>query len=195
MQNNPETSVCVCMTQAGGVAMTLTSCSVVIFVDLGLTPGLDDQAAARAYRLTSLFNVIVYTLSTYGTPEAELARIAERKRRICDTALPPPTAAVPPYEVATSHAFACLVAGAQGPLSFFADMALPPPLQAWPSVLPQSSLPAVEPQQVATVAVAAMLVSLAQLSGTWWTGAQARCCLTTRLTPSQQSKLPCAGPQ
>lgn len=58
-QQDPDTTVFITTTAAGGVGITLTAANIVLFASLPWTPALMRQAEDRAYRLGQKRDVLV----------------------------------------------------------------------------------------------------------------------------------------
>lgn len=59
-QNNPESKVLILNIQAGGVGLTLTAASHVLFIELPWVPAILDQAIDRTHRIGQKKNVTIY---------------------------------------------------------------------------------------------------------------------------------------
>jgi SWI/SNF-related matrix-associated actin-dependent regulator 1 of chromatin subfamily A len=78
-QNDPEVRLAVCNILAGGVGITLTAGTHVIFQDLDWVPANHLQAEDRAYRLGQKDRVTVEYLLADGTLDAFIAELLEAK--------------------------------------------------------------------------------------------------------------------
>lgn len=83
-QNNPKARVIVLNLQAGGVGITLTAGSDVVFVQMGWTPGEHDQAEDRCHRIGQKNNVQIWYLLASGTIDEDIYDLVDRKRTIVD---------------------------------------------------------------------------------------------------------------
>lgn len=83
-QNDPKARVIVLNLQAGGVGITLTAASDVLFVQMGWTPGEHDQAEDRCHRLGQKNNVQAWYLLAAGTIDEDVYDLVDAKREIVD---------------------------------------------------------------------------------------------------------------
>lgn len=83
-QCDTECRVIVCNIQAGGVGVTLTAASDVLFVEQHWNPGTHDQAEDRVNRLGQTKACMAYYLIGSGTIDEEIATLIEGKREIVD---------------------------------------------------------------------------------------------------------------
>lgn len=83
-QNDPEHRVIVLNMKAGGVGLTLTSASDVLFVEQGWTPAEHDQAEDRCHRIGQEDNVSAWYLLAEGTIDDDIFALIEKKRVIVD---------------------------------------------------------------------------------------------------------------
>jgi len=81
-QNDPEARVAACNIIAGGVGITLTAASHVIFQDLDWVPANHLQAEDRAYRLGQTDRVTVEYMLADGTLDVFIASLLEAKLRL-----------------------------------------------------------------------------------------------------------------
>jgi SWI/SNF-related matrix-associated actin-dependent regulator 1 of chromatin subfamily A len=84
-QNDPEVRVVVCNIIAGGVGITLTAGSHVIFQDLDWVPANHLQAEDRAYRMGQTDRVTVEYMLADGTLDVFIASLLEAKLRLINT--------------------------------------------------------------------------------------------------------------
>ena len=83
-QNNPKSRVIVLNLQAGGVGITLTAGSDVVFVQMGWTPGEHDQAEDRCHRIGQKNNVQAWYLLGSGTIDEDIYYLVDSKRSVVD---------------------------------------------------------------------------------------------------------------
>jgi SWI/SNF-related matrix-associated actin-dependent regulator 1 of chromatin subfamily A len=83
-QNDPEVRVAVCNIIAGGVGVTLTAGTHVIFQDLDWVPANHLQAEDRAYRLGQTDRVTVEYMLADGTLDVFIAELLEAKLRVIE---------------------------------------------------------------------------------------------------------------
>lgn len=83
-QNDPKARVIVLNLQAGGVGITLTSGSDVVFVQMGWTPGEHDQAEDRCHRIGQKNNVQAWYLLASGTIDEDIYDLVDAKRVVVD---------------------------------------------------------------------------------------------------------------
>lgn len=83
-QNDPSARVIVLNLQAGGVGITLTSGSDVVFVQMGWTPGEHDQAEDRCHRIGQKNNVQAWYLLASGTIDEDIYDLVDAKRTVVD---------------------------------------------------------------------------------------------------------------
>lgn len=83
-QNDPKARVIVLNLQAGGVGITLTSGSDVVFVQMGWTPGEHDQAEDRCHRIGQKNNVQAWYLLASGTIDEDIYDLVDAKRAVVD---------------------------------------------------------------------------------------------------------------
>ena len=83
-QNDPNARVIVLNMKAGGVGLTLTAASDVLFVEQGWTPAEHDQAEDRCHRIGQDNNVSAWYLLAEGTIDDDIYQLIEDKRVVVD---------------------------------------------------------------------------------------------------------------
>lgn len=83
-QTDPECKVFVSTLKAGGVGITLTASSDVLFLEQGWTPADMDQAADRAHRIGQQDSVTAWTLIAEGTIDEDIKELIAYKRELVD---------------------------------------------------------------------------------------------------------------
>jgi SNF2 family DNA or RNA helicase len=83
-QNEPEVKVFVSTLKAGGVGITLTASSDVLFLEQGWTPADMDQAADRAHRIGQQDSVTAWTLIAQDTIDEDIKELIAYKRELVD---------------------------------------------------------------------------------------------------------------
>src|SRR5258705_7190378 len=78
----PEVRVAICNIIAGGVGITLTAATHVIFQDIDWVPANHLQAEDRAYRMGQTERVTVEYMMADGTLDAFIAELLEAKLRL-----------------------------------------------------------------------------------------------------------------
>ena len=87
-QTNPGIRLFVANKQAGGVAITLTAASDTCTIELGWTPGAEDQAEDRIYRIgQEADSVTAWYLLAAKTLELDIAELLDAKRKVIATVL------------------------------------------------------------------------------------------------------------
>lgn len=84
-QNDPDARVIVLNMKAGGVGLTLTAASDVLFVEQGWTPAEHDQAEDRCHRIGQEDNVSAWYLLANGTIDDDIYELIENKRVVVDS--------------------------------------------------------------------------------------------------------------
>ena len=83
-QKDPKSRVIILNLQAGGVGITLTAGSDVVFVQMGWTPGEHDQAEDRCHRIGQKNNVQVWYLLASKTIDEDIYDLVDSKRSVVD---------------------------------------------------------------------------------------------------------------
>lgn len=78
-QKSDEVKVFIANIKAGGVGITLTAASQVMFADMDWSPAVHDQATDRAHRIGQQGTVNVYYYIAEGTIEEDIIEILQRK--------------------------------------------------------------------------------------------------------------------
>lgn len=85
-QNDPSAKIIVLNIQAGGVGLTLTAASNVLFLELGWNPGVHDQAEDRCHRIGQESQVTAWYLLAQQTIDDKIYDLIESKRAVVDAA-------------------------------------------------------------------------------------------------------------
>lgn len=85
-QDDPDCRLIVLNLQAGGVGLTLTASSNVMFVEMGWTPALHEQAEDRCHRIGQEDRVNAWYLVAEETIDEDVYDILEKKREVVDAA-------------------------------------------------------------------------------------------------------------
>jgi SNF2 family DNA or RNA helicase len=83
-QTDSNCKVFVSTLKAGGVGITLTASSDVLFLEQGWTPADMDQAADRAHRIGQQDSVTAWTLIAEGTIDEDIKELIAYKRELVD---------------------------------------------------------------------------------------------------------------
>ena len=83
-QTDTTSRVIVLNLQAGGVGITLTAGSDVVFVQMGWTPGEHDQAEDRCHRIGQINHVQAWYLLASNTIDEDIYHLVNSKRAIVD---------------------------------------------------------------------------------------------------------------
>lgn len=86
-QNDPEVKAFISNIKAGGVGLTLTKGSIVMFADMDWSPETHRQAEDRAHRIGQTQMVNVYYYVTEDTIEEDIVRILNEKKNVMDQIL------------------------------------------------------------------------------------------------------------
>jgi hypothetical protein len=82
-QEKPEVRLMVAMLTAGGVGITLTAASHLVFLEMGWTPAIHDQAEARIWgRVNDLHGASIYWFLAEKTVDSHVARLIDKKRDV-----------------------------------------------------------------------------------------------------------------
>ncbi len=81
-QTSEDTRLIICSLKAGGVGITLTESSNVLFIEYGWTPADHDQAEDRCHRIGQKDSVTCYYLTGLGTVDEDIYELIEQKRQI-----------------------------------------------------------------------------------------------------------------
>lgn len=85
-QTDPDHRIIVLNIKAGGVGLTLTAASDVLFVEQSWTPGEHDQAEDRCHRIGQHNNVQIYYILASGTIDEYIYDLIQQKRIVVDAA-------------------------------------------------------------------------------------------------------------
>ena len=85
-QTDDNQKVISCSLGAGGVGLTLTAASDVLFLEQGWNPAVMEQAADRCHRIGQKDSVTAWNMLCVGTVDEDIAELIERKRAIVNAA-------------------------------------------------------------------------------------------------------------
>jgi SWI/SNF-related matrix-associated actin-dependent regulator 1 of chromatin subfamily A len=87
-QTDPNTRVMVAMLTAGGIGITLTAASHLVFLELGWTPAIHDQAEDRIWgRINDLHGANIYYFLAENTIDTNISKMIDRKREVVTGAI------------------------------------------------------------------------------------------------------------
>lgn len=82
-QNDSKVRLIICMLTAGGIGITLTAASHLVFLELGWTPAIHDQAEARIWgRVNDLHGASIYWFLADKTVDKQVSKLIDNKRDI-----------------------------------------------------------------------------------------------------------------
>jgi SNF2 family DNA or RNA helicase len=81
----PQGTVLVSQVQAGGTGLNIQAASVVVFCEPQLTPAIENQAVARAYRMGQTRDVLVHRLLADDTIDERMLEILSGKQKEFDS--------------------------------------------------------------------------------------------------------------
>jgi superfamily II DNA or RNA helicase len=85
-QNDSSAQIIVLNLQAGGVGITLTASSNVLFIEQPWSPGVVDQAEDRCHRIGQTDSVTAWTMLGEQTIDSEIYELIQAKRAVVDAA-------------------------------------------------------------------------------------------------------------
>jgi len=86
-QTDPNCRLFISSIKAGGIGITLTSASTVLFVELDWTPAIISQAEDRCHRIGQENAVLVQHLVVNGSIDSKLAKMCVKKQEVITEAL------------------------------------------------------------------------------------------------------------
>ncbi len=86
-QSDPNCKLFIASIKAGGIGITLTASSTVIFVELDWTPAIISQAEDRCHRIGQENAVLVQHLVVNGSIDSKIAKMCVRKQEVITEAL------------------------------------------------------------------------------------------------------------
>lgn len=81
-QSDPTCNLIALNMQAGGVGITLTAASNVLFLEVGWNPAIHDQAESRAHRIGQKGSVMAWYMLASATIDEETWALVEQKRQV-----------------------------------------------------------------------------------------------------------------
>ena len=89
-QTDPNCKLFIASIKAGGIGITLTASSTVIFVELDWTPAIISQAEDRLHRIGQENAVLVQHLVINGSIDSKIAKMCVRKQEVITQVLDKP---------------------------------------------------------------------------------------------------------
>lgn len=86
-QEDPDTRIIICNIQAGGVGLTLTASSDVVFVEFDWTVAGSIQAEDRVYRIGQINTVNIWYFYGVDTVDIDIIEVLQKKEKIIDAAI------------------------------------------------------------------------------------------------------------
>jgi SWI/SNF-related matrix-associated actin-dependent regulator 1 of chromatin subfamily A len=103
-QEDPSCQLIICQIKAGGVGLTLTASSLVVFAELHWVPGEMTQAEDRLHRIGQTENVLVQHVVLRDSLDSNMARTLIAKQAIIDQALDQRDGRKPPAQAGAEKA-------------------------------------------------------------------------------------------